>query len=166
MRLLTLQSLRASDALDVVNLKRKCVCLVDNHSNLVVSQILWINHCTTRVAWHSNCWFFNNTNRIAKVFNFASVIGISYIFYNRSTTEELENFLAKNFRGKIPGGRLPWPAAVPNAIGSFLFFYEVSYWDRSDLHYVQSLIRFPAFQTPTAWGNGFQKLSKSCHLLF
>jgi hypothetical protein len=70
---------------------------------LVISKVLWVYDSTARVVRHSDGWFFDDTNRIAKVLNFASVISIRDVFCNRSATKELENLLAENFRCKVTG---------------------------------------------------------------
>ena len=88
---------------DVVNLKRKSVCLIDHHSDLIVSKVLRVYYRAACIRGDRDGRLFDDADGIAKILNFASVVGIRNVFCNRSATEEFENFLAKNFRCKVTG---------------------------------------------------------------
>ena len=85
-----LRSLRETDALRVVNLERKGVCPIDHHSDLIISKVL-CSRPSRSIRGDGDCRLLDNVDGVAKVLNFASVVGIRNIFCNRSATEEFEN---------------------------------------------------------------------------
>jgi hypothetical protein len=96
----------AVSRLDVIDLEHEVVRLINNEAEVGISKSLSGNGCATLVAVNRDLGFFDDTNGITEVGDFAKVVGVSDIFDDGRLTEGLLDLLGVDYRREVAVGQI------------------------------------------------------------